>query len=267
MAQNVSLGRSLTAADQVSMDDVDHSIWNELLKSYVNDQGRVNYNAWQASQADSARLDDYLNQLSAASRSKSSTRQSQLAFWINAYNAVTVKGILREYPTSSIRNHTARFVGYNIWKNLLLTVGGTPISLDSIEHDVLRKMNEPRIHFAIVCASHSCPRLLDQAYTGARLDEQLVENTKYFFRQSGKFQARRGSKKVSGILDLEVVAEDFGSDQRAQLGKIAPYLPTEAAQAAAKSNSVSVAYLDYDWSLNEQKPEVQAQSGSDRSRR
>ncbi len=114
MAQNVSLGRSLTAADQVSMDDVDHSIWNELLKSYVNDQGRVNYNAWQASQADSARLDDYLNQLSAASRSKSSTRQSQLAFWINAYNAVTVKGILREYPTSSIRNHTARFVGYNM---------------------------------------------------------------------------------------------------------------------------------------------------------
>ena len=74
------------------------------------------------------------------------SREEQLAFWINAYNAVTVKGILREFPTDSIRNHTSKFGGYNIWKDLLIFVGGQPYGLEQIEHDVLRKLGEPRIH-------------------------------------------------------------------------------------------------------------------------
>ena len=156
------------------MDVIEHDIWGQLLAKHVDDRGRVNYRNWQASQADSAALDEYLNRLSTASRSIPASREAQFAFWINAYNAVTVKGILREYPTSSIRNHTAKLYGYNIWKDLLLAVDGLRVSLEDMEHKVLRKMGDPRIHFAIVCASHSCPRLLNQAYVAQHLDAQLT---------------------------------------------------------------------------------------------
>jgi hypothetical protein len=106
---------------------------------------------------------------------------------INAYNAVTVRGILREYPTSSIQNHAAKWLGYNIRKDLLLLVGGQPYSLDQIEHEILRKLDEPRIHFAIVCASRSWPRLGNRAYTAADLENQLDFNTQAFFADPGNF--------------------------------------------------------------------------------
>ena len=151
----VYLGRQTTGT--VSLDDIDHSEWDQLLRKYVDDNGMVNYRAWHASQTDRRKLSQYLNQLSTASSGASSSRDGKLAFWINAYNAVTVHGILREYPTSSIRNHTAKLYGYNIWKDLKLQVDGSAYSLDDIEHKLLRKMGEPRIHFAIVCASIGCP--------------------------------------------------------------------------------------------------------------
>ncbi len=258
--QNVVVGQAVSAAQQVSMDQIDHSAWDGLLKKYVDQDGGVNYKAWKASTADVQQLDGYLNTLSTASRKANATRESQLAFWINAYNAVTVKGILREYPTTSIRNHTARFIGYNIWKNLLLVVGDSKISLDAMEHEVLRNMGEPRIHFAIVCASQSCPRLLAEAYVSKRLEEQLIANSKHFFANSGNFKhnVSRAEFQLSSILSW--FGEDFGRDQAAQMKSIAPYLPTEAARTAAVNNSVKVSYLDYDWDLNEQKTPVQGSS-------
>ena len=114
-------------------------------------------------------------------------RESQLAFWINAYNAVTIRGILREYPTTSIRSHTPRLFGYHIWKDLKLYVGGKPYSLDQIEYEVLRQMDEPRIHFATVCASISYPNLLNEAYVPGELEIQLAANAKDFFRASRTF--------------------------------------------------------------------------------
>ena len=178
--------------------------------------------------------------------------EGQLAFWINAYNAVTIKGILREYPTSSIRNHTAKLFGYNIWYDLLLIVGDSKISLHDVEHEVLRKTGEPRIHFAIVCASHSCPRLLNEAYTVEMLEEQLTTNTQNFFANRDNFRYSNGTFYLSSI--LKWFAEDFGSIQSAQLRSIAPYLPDRASQQAAASGSGRISYLSYDWSLNEQPP-------------
>ncbi len=110
------------------------------------------------------------------------------------------------------------------------------------------------------------PSSAQSGFYGSKTRKQLVQNTKYFFANPENFRHDVARKKFLVSSILKWFAEDFGSDQAAQLGKIAPYSPTEAAQAAAKSNSVSVAYLDYDWSLNEQKSEVQAQAGSDRSR-
>lgn len=236
----------------ISMDSVDHSVWNHLLQEYVDDDGRVDYRSWKTSQSDTAALAHYLKSLSTANDRIDAKRASKLAFWINAYNAVTVYGILREYPTSSIRNHTAKLFGYNIWHDLQLYVGGKPYSLDHIEHKILRKMNDARIHFAIVCASVGCPRLLNEAYVGSRVLEQLESNSKDFFTRSQNFRHDESNRRfyLSAILDW--FGEDFGESQRKQLQMIAQWLPTESARSAARSGSVSVSYLDYNWNLNAQ---------------
>ncbi len=248
----VVLGRTVSRGQRVSMDHVNHTMWNVLLERYVDENGNVAYAQWQKSAQDTQALDAYLAALSAADPGGRASREARLAFWINAYNAVTVRGILREYPTSSIRNHTAKIFGYNIWKDLLLTVGGQAYSLDQMEHEVLRKLGEPRIHFAIVCASRCCPRLLDEAYTAEQLNEQLTTNTKAFFANPGNFQFAPGQRQMHLSSILKWFGEDFGNDQAAQLRTIAPYLPTQQAYDAALANAVSVSYLDYDWGLNDQ---------------
>ena len=250
--QTVSVGRSVPANQLVSMDQIDHGVWDGLLKRYVDDNGNVAYAQWKRSAQDTQALDSYLATLSSADPRARASKEARLAFWINAYNAVTVRGILREYPTTSIRNHTAKVFGYNIWDDLLLTVGGSNYSLNQMEHEVLRKMGEPRIHFAIVCASRSCPRLLSEAYTADKLDEQLTTNTKVFFAKADNFRydAARQQFHLSSI--LKWFGDDFGNGQAAQLRTVAPYLPTRQAYDAAVANAVSVSYLEYDWGLNDQ---------------
>ena len=245
----VFVGRRVAAT--TALDRIDHSAWNALLNKYVDADGMVNYRAWHSSAADIRALDQYLSTLSTG-RANQATTNGQLAFWINAYNAATIRGILREYPTTSIRNHTARLFGYNIWKQLQLYVGGKPHSLEGIEHEILRKMNEPRIHFAIVCASIGCPRLLNEAYTPERVQQQLESNAKDFFRRRQNFRHDAVGKRFYLSKVLSWFATDFGAGQAAQLKRIARWLPTAAAQQAARHNSVRVSYLDYDWNLNEQ---------------
>lgn len=249
----VTVGANVAAAQRVPVEKIDHSGWDTLLQRYVDERGFVDYAAWKSAAADQQALDGYLRLLSSASLSGKTTREARLAFWINAYNAVTVKGILREYPTSSIRNHTAKLYGYNIWKDLVLPVEGRNYSLEQIEHEVLRKLSEPRIHFAIVCASIGCPRLLNRAYTASELDEQLSANAKAFFADKTKFtyDARRRTIQVSPI--LEWFATDFGATTADQMRTIAPYLPDEAAKKLAQSGAANVGYLDYDWNLNDRK--------------
>lgn len=249
----VTVGANVAAAQRVAVEKMDHSAWDALLQKYVDERGFVDYSAWKASASDQQALDGYLRHLSSASLGGKTSREARLAFWINAYNAVTVKGILREYPTTSIRNHTAKLFGYNIWKDLVLPVDGRNYSLEQIEHEVLRKMSEPRIHFAIVCASIGCPRLLNRAYTASELDEQLSANAKAFFADKSKFtyDARRRTIQVSPI--LEWFATDFGATAADQMRTIAPYLPDDAAKKLAQSGAASVSYLDYDWNLNDRK--------------
>jgi len=260
--RQLTLGQVVGEASAVSMSKVDHSDWNRLLQAFVDESGAVNYAQWNDSQQGKQLLDKYINQLSTASLKKAATRVDQMAYWINAYNAVTIKGILQEYPTTSIRNHTSENGGYNIWKNLLLNVGGQQVSLDAIEHKALRPMGDPRIHFAIVCASKGCPRLLNKAFVGETLNEQLDENARYFFSVAQNFQhdPRTRSFKVSSI--LQWFGTDFGANQAAQLNAIAKFLPTKEAQAAATSNAVSVSYLDYSWELNEQPKVMKKAAGS-----
>ena len=247
-AEVVYLGDKL--APRQSIDAIEHKTWTVLLTKYVDANGLVDYRRWHDTRADLRLLDDYLRRLSSGDPKLPASDSSRLAFWINAYNAVTIRGILREYPTTSIRNHTPRLWGYNIWKHLQLYVAGQPRSLDQIEHEVLRKMNEPRIHFAIVCASMGCPRLLNEAYVAEKIDGQLEANAKDFFRRRQNFQhdARRQRFLMSSILDW--FGEDFGSNERERLVTISRWLP-KSAQQAARTGTVDVQFLDYDWSLNE----------------
>lgn len=243
-------GRAWPTEQQVSMDQIGHASYDQLLQKYVDDNGMVNYQAWHANTADRQTLTNYLAHLSQASLSKAASREAKLAYWINAYNAVTLEGILRVYPTSSIRNHTAKVIGYNIWKNLLLHAGDQKFSLEDIEHKVLRKMNEPRIHFAIVCASIGCPRLLNRAYFPQHLAEQLAVNTTDFFSRSQNLQVSGSTLNLSKI--MEWYGSDFAQSPQQQAQVLAKYFPGPAQQLVASGN-FRVSYLGYDWNLNAQK--------------
>lgn len=250
--EKTTLGRAVSPGQQISMDEIPHDAWNTLLARYVDDAGQVDYSAWKAAPADVARLEQYLDTLSHARLGGSADRKARLAFWINAYNAVTIRGILREYPTTSIRNHTPLLFGYHIWHDLLLRVGGRTFSLSQIEHDVLRKMGDPRIHFGIVCASRGCPRLPNEAYTAMAVEDQLDRNARHFFANPANFtyDAGAGTIGVSSIFDW--FAEDFGADSAEQMRWIAPYLADPAARKLAASGKARLSYLKYDWSLNDQ---------------
>jgi len=247
-AANVIFVGSAKPAQRVSMNDIDHSAWQALVAKYVSADGNVNYAAWKTSSADVTVLRQYLGQLSTADPAIAAARGATLAFWINAYNALTIDGILREYPTTTIRNHTAKLFGYNIWDDLRLFVGGTAYSLNQIEHDVLRKLGEPRIHFAIVCASKGCPRLLNQAYTPDQIESQLETNAKDFFSRPENFAVEDDVIKASSILDW--FGDDFGKSDGEVIDRVTPWLPAKD-RDAIKGKSPRLRYQEYDWSLND----------------
>ena len=257
------VGHRWAASQLVSIDRIDHAPLNTLLAKYVDADGYVKYAAWQRSQQDRRALLTYLASLGKADRRAAASKQARLAFWINAYNAVTIEGMLQEYPTDSIRNHTAKLFGYNIWKELPLIVGDSQYSLEQMEHEILRKMGEPRIHFAIVCASVGCPRLRNEAYVANRLEEQLSDNARDFFSRPGNFRydARQGTMQVSAILSW--FGTDFGANQVQQFSRVKRYLPADS-QAMAVNPKTRLSYMDYDWSINDQSRRVARRAGQQR---
>jgi hypothetical protein len=199
-------------------------------------------------------LRDYLKALGSVDLERPAPKPAELAFWINAYNALTLHGILQLYPTNSIRKHTLPVGGYNIWKDLFLQVDGKDYSLHQIEHGILRKLGEPRIHFAIVCASKGCPPLRREPYIAERLNAQLADNSRRFFARSTNFQADPASHTVSISSILHWYAADFGTDQIEQMAFVRPYLPSPEKLTWLSEEDLVVQYVDYDWSLNDQQP-------------
>jgi hypothetical protein len=245
------------ATPLVPFDKVDHSVWQRLLRKYVDGNGMVDYAAWKAVAGDTDALKQYLAMLGRGDPEAPTAKEGKLAFWINAYNALTVYGILEVYPTSSIRNHTAKVLGYNIWRDLLLSVAGKKYSLEEIEHRILRKLGEPRIHFAIVCASIGCPRLRNEAYTPERLEQQLADNTRDFFSRSEHFRVDAANRFVYVSPILQWFAEDFGPNPQARVKRLEKYLPEDnRIHELIEQGEFSVAYLDYNWNLNDQRQKV-----------
>jgi hypothetical protein len=228
---------------------IDHSPYDRLLKRYVDAEGAVNYRQWKAN--DRAALTAYLAALSAVDPARLPGRNDRLAFWINAYNALTIDAILDFYPIESIKDKVSHLFGYNVWDDYPLAVAGRAYSLNAIEHEVLRPMGEPRIHFAIVCASRSCPTLRREAYVAERLDAQLDDNTRGFFGAADRFRIDRAGKTVYFSPILNWFSDDFGGTNKKKMAFAQRFVDIDE-RNFLDTPGLSVRYLPYDWSLNEQ---------------
>ncbi len=233
----------------------DHSIYDALLKQYVNEQGLVDYQGLKAKGAD--QLDAYLQTLAATNPAQLGEKE-RLAFWINAYNAYTLKLIVESYPVESIKETAGgAFIprARSPWEAAFATVGGTDYTLNEIEHEIIRKaFDDPRIHFAVNCAAKSCPKLRPEAYVGARLDAQLDDQAWAFLHNEelNRIPAGEGAIALSKI--FKWYGEDFGGSDAAIQAFLAPYFEGTVREKL-EAGAYEIDFLDYDWSLNEQQRE------------
>lgn len=220
--------------------------YGTLLERYVVDDRWVDYAAWRASDEDHRALENYIDELTATDLF-SLERDAQIAAWINLYNAVTVDLILDHEPVDSIKDLD------DPWGTRLVVVAGRELSLDDIEHEILRpSFDEPRIHFALNCASVSCPPLSATPFVAESLDAQLDERTRRTL-QDTEWLDTSGCPGTygSGVIRLSKLfdwfADDFGGETgvRAFLEEHRPDLRFTAANTGCKLKSI-----DYDWSLN-----------------
>jgi hypothetical protein len=228
--------------------DHGHSTWTAILQQRVKG-GQV---AYADLKRDETSLRSYLDELSGACAADYErwSRAERLAFWINAYNAFTVQLILDYYPIASIRK-IGWLPGAAFRTEFIPMPGlkGGTISLNDIEHDTLRAdFHEPRIHFALVCASRSCPPLRNEAYRASDLDRQLDDQARTFLHDTRKnrFDARTNTLYLSRIFDW------FGTDFEAAAGSVPAYVARYMDDERVSKPDVRVEFLDYDWSLNDQ---------------
>ncbi len=221
-----------------------HNQWGELLARHVED-GVVDY---QGFKDDEALLDEYLGLL-ARTEPGDLDDDDRLAYYINGYNSYTVKLILDNFkdgnPPQSIRRIGGLFS--NPWKKSFAVLGGRTLSLDNIEHDIVRvEFDEPRIHFAVNCASKSCPILISEPYRGEELDRQLEQSTRTFLENPDHNYLDGDTLHVSSI--FKWYKEDFNDDP---LTFFLAHTTGSLKQALLeKAGAVRIKYLDYDWSLN-----------------
>lgn len=222
-----------------------HELFNELLKKHVTTEGKVNYKGFMK---DSVLLNRYLNLLSNSKpNEKTWSKQEQMAYWINAYNAFTIKLIIQYYPIKSIKDIGSRiqipFVN-TPWDIKFITIGNEKLDLNSIEHTKLRKeFDDPRIHMALVCASKSCPILLNESYDPKQLDQQLTRQTKAFLADPFRNKISPDKPQLSSIFNW------YGMDFSKNGGSVTSFVNTYS--SVKIKPKAKIGYLDYDWGLNE----------------
>lgn len=225
---------------QVSAFDHKHKAFDSLLRKHVKN-GRVSYNNFKN---DSQKLNKYLSSLSGVSRGQynSFSRKQKLAFLINAYNAFTIKLILKNYPVKSIKKIGGLFT--SPWKIKFFSLLGSKRHLDWIEHSNLRvNFNEPRIHFAIVCASIGCPPLENSAFTASNLERKLQKLTKNFLRDTrrNRYDSRKNTLYLSPI--FKWFKKDFTRE-----GTVIEFAKTYMGVTIPQNADIEYTY--YNWSLN-----------------
>jgi len=232
----------------------DNELFTDILNQYVKD-GMVDYSSLQKDK----RLDKYLEELTYTDLQNFSENE-KLSFWINAYNAFTIKIVADNYPVESITDlHSGgKIIGYllgkTVWDKEFITINKKQYSLNDIEHEILRKMNEPRIHFAIVCASISCPVLRSEAYEADKLEMQLEDQTKIFLNDPGRNHFDTTNKEACLSKVFDWFDEDFGTTDEDLLKFISKYLPENISKdIIVNIGEWDISYNNYNWDLNELK--------------
>lgn len=244
--------------------------YGAVLTTYVNQPGMVNYRGLKANPQP---LNSFLATLADLPQEtyQKWSDEEKIAWWINAYNALTLKAIIDHYPIRASffkgfvypRSSIRQIPG--VWDTLRFPVMGKKMTLDEIEHRVLRpEFNEPRIHLALVCAAMGCPPLRTEPYEGDKLDRQLKDQTRVFLANPKKFRidGSQGTVYLSPIFKwfggdfiktfgTDQAFKGFSSEERAVLNFHSQYLPASDRDYLLKGKYTLV-YLDYDWSLNEQ---------------
>lgn len=222
-----------------------HNLFNKLLLKNVTSDGRVNYTGFAK---DSIEFNQYLKVLSSnPPNEKTWTRDEQMAYWINAYNAFTIKLITMYYPLKSIKD-----IGSSIqipfvntpWDMKFIVIGKEKMDLNNIEHGILRKkFDDPRIHMVLVCASKSCPVLLNEAYEPRRLDEQIRKQAKVFLEDPKR------NKITANEAQLSMIFKWYAMDFNKNGGSIREFINSHSSKKIKPEAKIS--YLEYDWNLNE----------------
>ena len=229
------------AHSAASSSSVGHRLFRELLQKYVAD-GNVNYAGFKSEET---KLDQYLDQLQNVDPDTLS-RNEQYAFYANAYNAWTIKLILTKYPGIDSIKELGIF-NTGPWKKKVVRLSGELVSLDHIEHDILRpRFKDPRVHFAINCAAKSCPPLRSEPFVAPKLDQQLDDATRSFINNPNNYRLEGRDLHVSRI--FKWFSEDFSEDP---LGFFLKYADPELKEKLENTpEKINIKYLAYDWSLN-----------------
>jgi hypothetical protein len=221
---------------------ISHDIWDSLLKKHVDSKGFVNYAGFKK---DQVQLRKYLTMVEKSAPAKSWSKEEELAYWINAYNAFTIQLILdnADKKITSIKDIGSKikipFVN-TPWDIKFINIGDEKMDLNNIEHGIIRKkFKEPRIHFALVCAAKSCPPLRNEAFTAKNLDRQLQDQGVRFINDASKNKITVNSIKITKLLDW------YGRDfNKSQIDIVNDYSKTKVNKDAA------ISYMDYNWALN-----------------
>jgi len=228
---------------------LDHSIWQQLLDTYVfensDDINRVAYK--QFSSADTKLLETYIRMMASVAPT-GLNRAEQLAYWINLYNALTVQVVLAHPKAKSILKMKNGFFSIGPWNDVLLTIEGKEVTLNDIEHRILRPIwQDHRLHFALNCASIGCPNLSKMAYTSGNAQAQLQKSEADYLSHPRGVSLTKNRLKLSSIFDWYQV--DFASNEQTLKQYISSQLPEQAETILTAKNSIDYAY---DWDLNEQ---------------
>lgn len=231
--------------------DHEHKAWNEIVSKYVTEKDGQTYFEYKKLKNDRLQnkvFEKYLQELSSVSEKDymKLKRDQKFAFLVNAYNAFTVKLILDNYPLDSIKDIGGLFS--SPWKIEFFTLLGEKRNLDYIEHTILRKkFEEPRVHFAVNCASMGCPNIQKIAFTAKNLEKLLTKGETDFFRQKSKNRIDKESKTVY----VSKIFNWFGEDFEKKYGTLKMYLAKVFKVDEINSKEYSVKFTEYSWDLNE----------------
>ncbi len=249
------------AHDPAATATIDHTAWDRLLSAYLqaDGQGLNRFDYGGVSASDRAELDTYIQSLASVSIDNFN-RDEQFAYWVNLYNALTVQVVLDAYPVDSIRDIdiSPGLFADGPWDKELVTVEGEVLTLNDIEHRILRPIwRDPRIHYAVNCASVGCPNLQPVAFTGGNLERVLDDGARaYVNSPRGLRQGNRGLVVSSIYAWFE---EDFGDGDADIIAHLERYADPEALEKLRDADKI--ASHDYDWSLNDYRGDA-AQTGS-----